>query len=299
MTKYEVATHFVEAVDIPLQYLICADEVGSETEREHVQGYVEFKREPVPKKGYLITTLKAKVHPDWHFEPRQGTQEKAIEYCKKEDPEFFELGTPDEVAQGARTDLDKVTDLILSGHSLRYVAATHPATFVRTHRGLFALREYTRTVVDLDAPPSVILVLGSSGAGKSTFIHRTILAGQRYYVPVPPNADRGASWWDHYDDEDTVWLRDYTGSIPRSTFLDLCDVWVLPVQCKGTCVRIRPKRIVICSNQPPGRWYKYNGPADRQAVIRRVTELYLPAGDYKFETMDPQQWLSQNFDTVF
>lgn len=116
--------------DIECSYIIYQKEICPSTEKVHWQGYVEFKnqkRMSEVKKAFDDNTL--------HLECRHGTQEQAIEYCKKkesnagEDP--IEFGTPKR--QGNRSDLQSIYESIESGattkeilsefggHALRYI----------------------------------------------------------------------------------------------------------------------------------------------------------------------------------
>lgn len=110
--------------------------------------YICFQQEKCPGsgnlhfQGYLETTNKTtrkqikKMLDDEkiHLEPRKGTQDQAIDYCKKLDSKigkFFEYGTRSR--QGNRTDLDSIFEFLESGatvsetlrefggHAIRYV----------------------------------------------------------------------------------------------------------------------------------------------------------------------------------
>lgn len=96
-----------------MTYIIFQKEVCPTTKKEHWQGYVEFEK---------VTSMKmAKKEledPQVHLEPRKGTQQQAIDYCKKKDSrkensEPIIFGTPKK--QGARNDLDSMVEAILFG----------------------------------------------------------------------------------------------------------------------------------------------------------------------------------------
>lgn len=94
-----------------IQYYIYQTEKCPSTNKIHYQGYIEFKKlmsYKMIKELFNDSTI--------HLEPRKGTQEQAINYCKKCDtreslPVVF--GVPKR--QGQRTDLDSIYEGIESG----------------------------------------------------------------------------------------------------------------------------------------------------------------------------------------
>ena len=82
-----------------LKYAVYQHEVGEEG-TEHFQGYLELDR------GQRMSYVK-KWLPTAHLETRRGTQQQAIDYCKKADSRLdgpWEYGTPSE-GQGNRSDI--------------------------------------------------------------------------------------------------------------------------------------------------------------------------------------------------
>jgi hypothetical protein len=69
-------------------YIIYGHEVGN-SGTPHLQGYLEVNS----KTG--LRPLKRKIGLDRiHLEPSRGSLESNQKYCKKEDPNWFEEGTP-------------------------------------------------------------------------------------------------------------------------------------------------------------------------------------------------------------
>ncbi len=97
--------------------------------KKHWQGYVEFRNQKRMSEVKLVfgdDTI--------HVEPRHGTQEQAIDYCKKSESKIGDCvtyGKPKR--QGNRSDLDSIYDAIESGmtakeilrefrgHGMRYI----------------------------------------------------------------------------------------------------------------------------------------------------------------------------------
>ena len=91
-----------------LKYAVWQKEKAPETGHIHYQGYIELT------KKCRITALK-KIYPTIHFEIRKGTQQQAIDYCKKEETRVegpFIFGTPKK--QGKRNDLIKLKEYAVS-----------------------------------------------------------------------------------------------------------------------------------------------------------------------------------------
>jgi len=84
-------------------YLIYGNEICPDTQRKHMQGYAELKKQT------RFTTIK-KIFSTIHVEKRIGSASQAADYCKK-DQDFLEFGSISR--QGKRTDLDDVSDAIV------------------------------------------------------------------------------------------------------------------------------------------------------------------------------------------
>lgn len=84
------------------QYCIYGKEVG-ESGTPHLQGYIELKQ--TMRHNKVKDILGQRVH----LEKRYGTQQEAINYCKK-DHNFTEIGAPS--TGGRRGDLRKILDNI-------------------------------------------------------------------------------------------------------------------------------------------------------------------------------------------
>ena len=93
------------------KYIIIGKETGS-SGTPHLQGYAELNSQ------MRINTTKAKINDKMHTEERYGTQQQAIEYCKK-DGESLEAGS--RRIRGERTDLLKIKTQIKEGVSLSEV----------------------------------------------------------------------------------------------------------------------------------------------------------------------------------
>lgn len=110
--KYVCFTSFLDSA--PTQgskvgYLIFQRERGSETCREHWQGYAETNQ----KRGLTIKQWQTQLDsPNCHIEPRKGSVDQAIDYCRKLDSRLwgpYESGSPNRIDSGnrkRRADID-------------------------------------------------------------------------------------------------------------------------------------------------------------------------------------------------
>ena len=79
------------------KYMIIGFEIGKEG-THHIQGYADFTNARTI--GGLTKMIKF-----IHWEPRRGSWQQAVDYCKK-DGKWYEYGSPNE--QGQRKDLQEV-----------------------------------------------------------------------------------------------------------------------------------------------------------------------------------------------
>jgi len=96
---------------------------------QHLQCYFHFLRKTTLSAVKRFIGLQ---HP--HLEVSRGNDEDNRAYCTKDD-KFFEIGEP-QGGQGRRTDLQRLTDILREGGSLRDCWEASPETMVIFHRGL-------------------------------------------------------------------------------------------------------------------------------------------------------------------
>lgn len=107
--------------------MIIGKETCPTTQRDHLQGYVEFFIKQSIKSAKSI--LK---DPQLHLEKRQGTREQARDYCMK-DGNFTEYGDW-ETEQGKRMDLIKLQQQIEEGKDDYEIGKEDPVAYNDYHR---------------------------------------------------------------------------------------------------------------------------------------------------------------------
>lgn len=281
----------LDGLDPPPRYYILGFEVCPETHRPHIQGYVELSQ----RGGIEFRRMKRLLGPDgqsWNLQPREGTQQQAIDYCKK-DGQFVEFGSPSVAQQGRRSDLEEMVAAARTLTSFSEVITAYPSLFVRYHAGMEKLYARLHTFKDLDAPPTVTLVYGTSGYGKSWYVSKVLYPdSSKVYIPTSKNSEGGAVWFDRYDGQPVIWLRDFgRNCLPLDVWKNLCDVFVLRIQGKGTSYDCRPTDVVMCSNSLPGTWWKDLNEVELGAVTRRINRLFIcPAPRQIVQVENPQEW---------
>lgn len=261
-----------------LRYLVYSEESG-DSGNHHLQGYCELTR-PMRRTGVIeLLGLEGA-----HFEPRGGTRDEAIAYCKKRDHTYlsgpYEWGDVEAGGQGKRSDLAAVYHELKSGKTDLELLESHPATFMRNHRGLSIARA-------LLTPPrtfktTVYLCYGPPGTGKSRWAMEHFPAA---YWKHPTN-----KWFDTYTgQQDVIWDDFRRGCCPYSELLRLMDRYPLLVETKGGSVQFAPRSMVLTSNSLPEEWYNYNGTTKRVDAVSRRIDHFLYFSDPRLPPRSTQR----------
>lgn len=231
-----------------VKYLVMGAEVG-EQGTPHLQGYVEFN------KSIKFNSAKKLLGDRVHIEQRRGTQQQAIDYCKK-DGDVWEMGTPGH--QGKRVDLDNVRQLAMDG-GMRAVARTSSLQQIKVAEKYLTYNEEPR-----DWKPEVYWLWGKTGVGKSRRA-REIAGDQDTYCK-----NDGTKWWTGYDGHEVVIIDDFRDSWWSLTeMLSLLDRYEKIVEYKGGHRQFKPRTIIVTSAMSPADCYKNTGERIDQ-LLRRI-----------------------------
>ena len=298
-----------------IKYYVYQREICPHTRKIHIQGYIEFNKTTTFNQvlEVLPKTMRDIGHnTDTPFHPcifvRRGTQQQAIEYCKKQEsrmtPESFlrecriyndkltdfepiEFGAP--ARQGAseskKTGLDEALDTITADTTVRDFALANRAIYVRYHQGIEKLINHARE--DRKTKTQTTVIFGDSGAGKTYGVFQFAREQKMKVYKLPHIPADGKIWWDGYDTQEIVLIDEYE---PKSTSLvylqQLCDAYQHKVPYKGGFANFAPKYIFITSNHHPYEWFSGLNVTTFKAFSRRLEKVIAYGGSYSGRDTD-------------
>lgn len=231
---------------------------------EHIQGYAELS------KRMTFKQLK-KFNNRWHIQKRRGTQEEAINYCKKEG-DFIEIG--EKRTQGKRNDLNLIrTEVKIKGMRGILELETCPnMQQIRVAEKYLSYCEEKR-----DFKPEVTWIFGRSGVGKTKLAHE--LAGNNVYIKDE------SKWWDGYDKHESIIIDDFRGNQMNFTYLlKILDRYAMQLQVKGGYRQLVAKKIFITSIKKPSETYKFMEEDEPKEQLLRRIDKFITFDEYDCET---------------
>lgn len=251
-----------KAFGIQLKYGIFQIEKCPNTDKLHIQGYLEFKN------AMRLSTLRNAL-PGAHYEARLGSRQQAVEYCGKEDTKIrgpYIFGTTLSVQQGRRTDWEPLKSAIREGRPEVYIFENFFAHYLRYNKAisramkLFPKRRTTMTTFSV--------IMGPPGTGKTRMV-------QLLY----PNAywKNHTKWWDGYIGQGVIVLDEFNGFLSPTLMNMLAGVSTpLAVEVKGGVVDFVGTKIVLISNVGLCSWWNWNNiRTPIRSVLRRIGELII------------------------
>jgi len=238
-------------------------ELSPETSRLHLQGYAEFRT------PFRMAAVKSLLGSTVHLEPRKGTRQQAIDYCRKEDTRFagpWQFGDVNDVRPGKRNDLHELAEAIAGGASRRGVVEDFGHLYIRYSRGVENLLS-VRAMYKVPEWRELTTVVyhGQAGTGKT---RRAVEANPGDYF-ILQSGER--VWFDGYEGESTLIIDDFYGWIKYGLLLSMLDGYRLRVEVKGGFTYANWTKVFITSNDPPEAWYQKGL---TPALRRRITEIH-------------------------
>lgn len=247
-----------------IKYMAWQYEICPTTKKLHIQGYMELA-----KPMRIVAAKEALGYIKAHLESRKGTQEQAINYCRKEESRLqgtapMELGEPG-AGRGKRTDLEEIRDAIEEGATFDDVREINFGASLRYERGI------DRYIDDVKRrnqnasywnPKNVTVYVGPSGVGKTRLACKTM-----------PNAwiKTNGKWFIGYKGQQDVIIDEFVGEFPIEILLRILDGYHVDVEIKGGSRVWEAKNIWITSNLTIEEWYPNATVEQIKAIRRRVT----------------------------
>lgn len=293
-------------------YAVASYEIGN-TGNHHVQGYLEVAE----RQSYQTLQKKLAASGDsgiakMNFRPANGTAEENRAYCYKPEGSvkadgthvclLFEFGEPKVEPRGkAKTNsLANVVEAIRNGATDRELLRDYPSQAFLHFNKIQPVRGAMELIPSRSSAPTVILIYGKSGRGKTTFASMlaSYLASPdlpreaAQFVPRPGNRDffgsrgehfnsgvyhvpaprQSGLYWDRYHGEKVVLIDDFDGHYFQPGFYKkLFNSTPFSVAPIGKAdIMFNSPYVIITSQKAPWEWWpKAAGQGDELTAIRR------------------------------
>ena len=188
-----------------------------------------------------------KIMPRAHLEPRKGSVDQAVEYCKKEG-DFEERGEKPK-SQKEKGEMEKkrwkrVLELAEAG-DYETLKEEEPGVWC-LHEEKLRKKKKTKPEALSSAPGEKLheWYYGVPGSGKS---HKARMEHPGAYIK------RKNKWWDGYEGEEVVIIEEWSpdDKLSLQNLKEWADKWPFGAERKGGYMIIRPKKIIVTSNYHP------------------------------------------------
>lgn len=263
--------------NLPKEIKYCVAQLEKVERGYHLQGYCELNCQRVlasiKKLFFSIKRL--------HVERRYGTQQQAIDYCKKKDTacsgdEAWSLEAGARNQQGVREDniREAVSAIDEEGMTIDQMHEDFPVQMTLKKNQLtdrFLERKGKRHLTP--NKKNVVIFYGPTGSGKTTSAWRK---WPNAYKGVWPTGGRW--WWPDYRGEKVVIFDEFRHNLSYQQMLALFDIHPMSIEYKGGNCQNVSKKIVVTSIIDPCEWYP--GVEDKTELERRINDN---ASIYEFE----------------
>jgi len=256
-TDYVLDKEFYLNLKDKFTYLVIGDKICPSIKKQHWQGFLVMK-ERMSEKAMIKMLQDGRRIREMY---KDSSPLKNKIYCSKDGKLVLELGEVPKGA-GARTDLDKLKEMIIEKKTPKEIFEEQPGNFIRYNKGISAAmclyQEKRNWEMD------VRIYWGKPGSGKTRSVHDEF--GENLYVKM------NNKWWDGYAGETAVVFDDFDPeNCFSSTFdwyLKLLDRYNMKIETKGGSCEFRSKTIIFTSNFDPKEWFVEK--PNRAAFFRRV-----------------------------
>lgn len=280
---YTYHVQHVEELETPpidpryYKYMIAQLEVAPSTGKIHWQGYVQFETA-------LTLGGVRKLCETAHWEGARGTPDENVAYCTKSESRMSgSIPWEDGIRKtpGKRSDLESFYEDVEAGKRLCDLHADHHVILAKYPRHYGTLR-YAMKPVFTGEEREVIVLLGPTGCGKSTYVHT---------LEKSLWLSNCSSWYDGYEGEPAAFFDEFCGEIPFQEYKLITNKFLVRRQIKGGFVWFHPKRIYFASNsKTPQDWYDFKTGklkvGDYKALLKRMSCVMLWNDDKIYSAME-------------
>jgi hypothetical protein len=253
-----------------LQYAIFQREKGEKSGIEHFQFYVNFKN------ARAFSWVKKTLPYGCHFKPMISTPQYCKEYCSKPDTRisenYYEVG--EFMTQGKRSDLEKITEFLRQGISLRDLQKLFPTQCVMYGRQLkdFEQELLAEREENNFRNLTVNYIYGKTGTGKTKFV-----IDKHGYKNVWRIKFYDQRAFDKYHNQPVLVFDEYRSQFKIADMLNYLDGYPLELPCRYFDKTACYTTVYIVSNIPLEQQYpnvQNDEPNTWQAFLRRINNVY-------------------------
>lgn len=153
-----------------------------------------------------------------------------------------------------------------AGESLANISKNHFASFIKYNKGILLYKQFN-TTIKRNWNCELHLHIGIPGSGKSHYVHSNY--PDAYWLAKPTNNNL---YYYGYLGEQVIVIDDFTGWIPFTELLTLCDKYPKKVNTCGNYAEIQCNKVFITSNSPWEDWYHWQN-CCKEALFRRITSI--------------------------
>jgi len=146
----------------------------------------------------------------------------------------------------AELKMEKIKEMIDDGATDLDIAEYNFNIYVSKYPGILRYRLLTAPKRNLEDPPTVIVLCGTTGTGKSYWA--------KEHYPHAYWKDKN-QWFDNYQGESEVIIDEFYGWLPFDLTLRICDKYPLQVEVKGGSVQFQADTIIFTTNKDPKEWW--------------------------------------------
>lgn len=247
-------------------YMIYQEEKG-ENGTIHFQGYIECRQQ------HDLRWMKTHFNPNAHFEPRRGTQEEAIAYCKKEETrveggQSGEFGQPKAGAGGCKRDREAAIEVLTKIQRMEMKPSEIDAATLMIP-GFCSAQKLCLSNMgngpDRSEKFRIFVVNGPTGVGKSFAFHKICAGGYTSYE---------SGWFVNAEQlNEYLFLDEFVGGckdgMQLHELLSALDPYPKRVPIKGGFAPAVYTTVFITTNISPEQWYSAIGPNGEEIKKRK------------------------------